>query len=135
MTSKQIREAAQDLPAHLLGTGRQVWLAGLGAAGIVAHGGQAVFTMLVEEGRRVKGIDVGHLVEDVVDTAVQPVKQVVKNVDRSVQRTSKTVLTRLGVPTRKEVEDLTGRVELLITKVESLNLGRRTARKGGRRAH
>ena len=135
MTSKQIRQAAQDLPTTLLGTGRQVWLAGLGAAGIVANGGQAVFTMLVEEGRRVKGLDVAHLVEGAVDATVEPVMQAVKTVDRTVQRTSKTVLTRLGVPTRKEVEALTDRVELLITKVESLNQGRRTARKGGRRAH
>ncbi len=135
MTSKQIRQAAQDLPTNLLGTGRQVWLAGLGAAGIVANGGQAVFTMLVEEGRRVKGLDVTHFVEGAVDATVEPVMQAVKTVDRTVQRTSKTVLTRLGVPTRKEVEALTDRVELLITKVESLNQGRRTTRKGGRRAH
>lgn len=135
MNRKQIREAAHELPANVLGAGRQVWLAGLGAAGMVATGGQAVFSMLVEEGKRVKGIDVGHVVEEVVDSAVVPMKKAVKTVDRTVQRTSKTVLSRLGVPTRQEVEDLTGRVEQLITKVEGLNQGRRTARKGGRRAH
>ncbi len=135
MNRKQIREAARELPAHVLGTGRQVWLAGLGAAGMVATGGQAVFSMLVEEGRRVKGFDVGHVVDDVVEGAVAPVRKAVKSVDRTVQRTSKTVLSRLGVPTRQEVEDLTGRVEQLIVKVEGLNQGRRTARKGGRRAH
>lgn len=135
MNRKQLREAAQEMPANVLGAGRQVWLAGLGAAGIVANGGQAVFTMLVEEGKRVKGLDVGHMVEEVVDSAVVPMKKAVKTVDRTVQRTSKTVLSRLGVPTRQEVEGLTTRVEQLITKVESLNQGRRTARKGGRRAH
>ena len=137
MNRKQIREAAQEMPANVLGAGRQVWLAGLGAAGMVANGGQAVFTMLVEEGKRVKGIDVGHMVdmvEGAVDSAVVPVKKTLKQVDRSVMRTSKNVLSRLGVPTRQEVEGLTDRVEQLITKVESMNQ-RRKARKGGRRAH
>ena len=134
MNRKQIREAAQEMPANVLGAGRQVWLAGLGAAGIVANGGQAVFTMLVEEGKRVKGVDVGHMVEDVVDRAAVPVRNTLKQVDRTVLRTSKNVLSRLGVPTHQEVEGLTNRVEQLITKVESLNQGRK-ARKGGRRAH
>jgi poly(hydroxyalkanoate) granule-associated protein len=134
MNRKQIREAAQEMPANVLGAGRQVWLAGLGAAGIVANGSQAVFTMLVEEGRRVKGLEIGHMVEEVVDSAVVPVKNAVKTVDRTVTKTSKTVLAKLGVPSSKEVEDLTGRVEQLITKVEGLNQ-RRRGRKGGRRAH
>jgi poly(hydroxyalkanoate) granule-associated protein len=134
MTNKQLRHAAQEWPANVLGAGRQVWLASLGAAGIVANGSQAVFSMLVEEGKRVKSIEIGHMVEDAVESAVVPVRKAVKSVDRSVMRTSKNVLSRLGVPTRQEVEDLTGRVEQLITKVEGLNKGRKP-RKGGRRAH
>jgi poly(hydroxyalkanoate) granule-associated protein len=134
MNTKQMREAAHEWPANVLGAGRQVWLAGLGAAGIVANGSQAVFTMLVEEGRRVKGLEIGHMVEEVVDSAVVPVKNAVKTVDRTVTKTGKTVLAKLGVPSSKEVEDLTGRVEQLITKVEGLNQ-RRRGRKGGRRAH
>lgn len=134
MNSKQVREAAHEWPANVLGAGRQVWLAGLGAAGIVANGSQTVFTMLVEEGKRVKGLEIGHMVEEVVDSAVVPVKKAVKTVDRTVTKTTRNVLAKLGVPSRQEVESLTGRVEQLITKVESLNQGRR-GRKGGRRAH
>jgi polyhydroxyalkanoate synthesis regulator phasin len=61
-------------------------------------------------------------------------KKAVKTVDRTVTKTTRNVLAKLGVPSRQEVESLTGRVEQLITKVESLNQGRR-GRKGGRRAH
>ena len=59
MNMKQIREVAQDLPTEVMQAGRQVWLAGLGAAGIVTTGGEAVFSMLVEEGKRVKKLDRG----------------------------------------------------------------------------
>lgn len=134
MNSRQMKQAAQDWPANVLDMGRQVWLAGLGAAGIVATGSQAVFTMLVDEGRRVKAPEIGEMVDEVVDSAVVPMKKAVKTVDRTMLKTSKTVLARLGVPTRQEVEDLTGRVEQLIAKVEGLNQ-RPRRRKGGRRAH
>jgi poly(hydroxyalkanoate) granule-associated protein len=137
MNMKQIREAAQDLPAEVATAGRQVWLAGLGAAGIVTTGGQAVFSMLVEEGRRVKALKmVEDAMDKAVDAAVVPVKQAVKNMDKTVTRTTRSMLAKLGVPSRQEVFDLTDRVEALITKVEHLNRPRRRmAKKGVRRAH
>lgn len=137
MDMKQIREAAQELPADVFGAGRQVWLAGLGAAGIVTTGGQAVFSMLVEEGKRVKGMKLEEVVDEVVEGTVVPVRNMYKKVDRAMLKTSKTVLARLGVPSRAEVQDLTDRVEQLIAKVEGLNQRqqRKAARKGGRRAH
>jgi poly(hydroxyalkanoate) granule-associated protein len=137
MNMRKLGEAAQELPADVMLAGRQVWLAGLGAAGIVSTGGQAVFSMLVEEGKRVKQLRVAEVVDEVVDSAVAPMRRAVKSMDKQVQKTSKTVLARIGVPSRKEVEDLTDRVEQLIAKVESLNQHKRApgARKGGRRAH
>ena len=138
MTMKQIRDVAQELPADVMLAGRQVWLAGLGAAGIVTTGGEAVFSMLVEEGKRVKKLTVADVVDNVVDTATTPVKAAVKRLDATVQSTTKTMLARIGVPSRQEVQALTTRVEQLITKVESLNLkprGRRGVKKGVRRAH
>jgi poly(hydroxyalkanoate) granule-associated protein len=139
MNIQQIRDAAQELPADVAQAGRQVWLAGLGAAGIVTTGGQAVFSMLVEEGKRVKAMKVVDLVEDVVDNALTPVKAAMKNLDETVQTTSKTVLKRFGVPSRQEVAALTARVEQLIAKVEGLDLGpkrrAKIVKKGGRRVH
>ena len=136
MNIKQIREAAQELPADVVQAGRQVWLAGLGAAGVVTTGGQAVFEMLVEEGKRVKSLKVGDVVDSVVDTAVAPMKTAIKTLDLTVQDTTKTMLARLGVPSRQEVANLTHRVEQLIHKVEHLNVRPvRGVRKGGRRAH
>jgi poly(hydroxyalkanoate) granule-associated protein len=137
MNMKQIRNAAQELPGDVVQAGRQVWLAGLGAAGIVTTGGEAVFSMLVEEGKRVKSLKVGDVVENVVDTATLPVKAAVKRIDATVQSTTKSMLARIGVPSRQEVAALTTRVEQLITKVEGLNVkkGGRAVRKGARRAH
>jgi poly(hydroxyalkanoate) granule-associated protein len=137
MNMKQIREVAQELPTDVMQAGRQVWLAGLGAAGIVTTGGEAVFSMLVEEGKRVKALTVADVVENVVDTATTPVKAAVKKIDATVQSTTKTMLARIGVPSRQEVAALTNRVEQLIEKVESLNPKKRgrVVRKGVRRAH
>ena len=106
MNMKQIREVAQELPTDVMQAGRQVWLAGLGAAGIVTTGGEAVFSMLVEEGKRVKKLDRGrrdrrprrrrrHCGHD-------PVKAAVKKLDTSVQSTTKTMLARIGVPSRRK---------------------------------
>jgi poly(hydroxyalkanoate) granule-associated protein len=138
MNMKQIREVAQELPTDVLQAGRQVWLAGLGAAGVVTTGGEAVLSMLVEEGKRVRKMNVGDVVEDVMDSATTPVKAAVKKIDATVQSTTKTMLARIGVPSRSEVQALTTRVEQLIVKVESLNVkprGRRGVKKGTRRAH
>lgn len=137
MNMKQIREVAQELPTDVMQAGRQVWLAGLGAAGIVTTGGEAVLSMLVEEGKRVKALKVSDVIEEVVDTATLPVKTAVKKIDATVQSTTKTMLARIGVPSRQEVAALTTRVEQLITKVESLNVKKRgrAAKKGVRRAH
>lgn len=137
MNMKQIREVAQDLPNEVMQAGRQVWLAGLGAAGIVSTGGEAVFSMLVEEGKRVKKLTVADVFENVVDTAVTPVKAAVHRIDTTVQSTTKTMLARIGVPSRQEVAALTTRVEQLIAKVESLNVRKRgrAVKKGARRAH
>lgn len=138
MNIKQIRGVAQELPTDVAAAGRQAWLAGLGAAGMVTTGGQAVFSMLVEEGRRVKALKmVGDAVDAAVDAAVEPVKAAAKRVDKTVVRTTRTMLAKLGVPSRQEVSDLTDRVEVLITKVESLNRAarRKVAKKGARRAH
>jgi poly(hydroxyalkanoate) granule-associated protein len=140
MDMKQIREVAQGLPNDVMHAGRQVWLAGLGAAGIVTTGGEAVFSMLVEEGKRVRKLtvaDVTDVLDNVVDTAVTPMKAAVVKLDTTVQSTTKTMLARIGVPSRQEVAALTTRVEQLITKVESLNVRKRGrgVKKGARRGH
>jgi poly(hydroxyalkanoate) granule-associated protein len=140
MNIKQIREVAQDLPNEVVQAGRQVWLAGLGAAGIVTTGGEAVLSMLVEEGKRVKKLtvaDMSGVLDNVVDSAVTPVKAAVDRLDTTVQQTTRTVLARIGLPSRQEVSALTTRVEQLITKVESLNVRKpgRGVKKGARRGH
>lgn len=144
MNLEQIRAVAEELPADVLQAGRQVWLAGLGAAGIVTARGQEAFSRLVAEGRRMKGLDVNAVVdqvertvEQVVDTAVEPLRGAARSLDETVQATTRQMLARLGVPSRQEVAQLTTRVEQLIEKVESLNRRKRAvrARKASRRAH
>jgi len=117
---KQVEEHVKALPTSVLEAGRQVYLAGLGAVGMAGTTSEAVFGMLVEEGRHFQARQ-SKKVNKVVSQAVEAVEQAVHVVDDTVQKTSKAAISRLGMPSRKDIADLTHRVELLTAKVESLS--------------
>lgn len=117
---KRIEEHAKALPSEVVQAGRQVYLAGLGAFGMAGTTTESVFGMLVEEGRHFHARQ-SKKVGKVVDQAVEVVEQAVHAVDKTVDKTSKAALARLGMPTRKDIADLSHRVESLTAKVESLS--------------
>lgn len=100
--------------------GRQVYLATLGAAGMVANGGKAVAEMAWAEARRLTPDVALPEVPAVIKGARKPVLDAIHTVEDAVEGTTKTVLGKLGVPTRAEVTTLTRRVEQLIRKVDAM---------------
>jgi hypothetical protein len=64
------------------------------------------------------------------------VEQATRTIERGLNQTSRVALGRLGMPTRRDVADLTARVEQLTVKVDTLARKRRVrvtrAKKGGR---
>lgn len=119
MKGKRMEEQAKSLPADVIEAGRQVYLAGLGAVGMAGTTTEAVFGMLVEEGRHYQARQ-SKKVNKVVAQAVDVVEQAMHAVDATVEKTSKAALGRLGMPSRKDIADLNRRVEQLTVKVESL---------------
>jgi poly(hydroxyalkanoate) granule-associated protein len=127
---EKVEKLAKEMSDELMDTGRQVWLAGLGAVGMAGNTAQAVFEMVVEEGLKMQKVerkridrvvdDVTGRVERLVDEVGDRVAEVNKMLDTTVQATTRAALTRLGLPTRKDVMDLMVRVDQLTAKVETM---------------
>ena len=109
----ELRESAQ-----------KIWLAGLGALATAEQEGGKLFKTLV-----VKGEKHQKTLKKPVDRAAKKVRGTVKDVRGRAGKTIKKVedvfdhqvtsaLHRLGVPTRKEIADLTRRVETLTRRLE-----------------
>jgi poly(hydroxyalkanoate) granule-associated protein len=132
---EKMEKLAKDMSDELMDTGRQVWLAGLGAFGMAGNTAQAVFEMVVEEGLKLQKIErkrIDSVVDDVTDRVDRIVgefgdrfAEVNKLVDKTVEATTRAALTRLGLPTRKDVTDLMVRVDQLTAKVENLKASKR----------
>ncbi len=140
-TSKKAKKKAPfgiiDLPEDLVERGREIWLAGLGALSTVEEEGVKVFKGLVakgeqweKEGRKKAGAAKASLeaaadkVEEAVEDAAARGSKATKDLDErvlsAVEHSIEAVLQRLGVPTRAEVKDLTGKVEKLSAQVGAL---------------
>jgi poly(hydroxyalkanoate) granule-associated protein len=120
----EVEEALSGLSCGVVEAGRQTWLAGMGAASVVANTTATVFDTLVEEGRRFqeKEIDaVGKAVKQVADKVGDVYGSAAHYVQSHVEQVSKQALNRFGVPARGDVADLTARVEMLTARVEMLN--------------
>jgi poly(hydroxyalkanoate) granule-associated protein len=121
---EKVEKFAKVMSDELMDTGRQVWLAGLGAVGMAGNTAQAVLDMVVEEGMRLHKMERKRL-DVMVDEVGDRVAVVTKMVDDTVQATTRAALSRLGLPTRKDVTDLMVRVDQLTAKVENLKTSKR----------
>jgi poly(hydroxyalkanoate) granule-associated protein len=109
----------------VLATGRNLWLAGVGAVAEVTEGGLEVFDQLVERGRPVEEKQ-KQLVEAVTGRATRTVREAQQLVEDTVEFESRGVLKRLNVMTREDVKILSARIETLSKKVDE-TLARRHA--------
>lgn len=119
---------------HIQDAPRQMYLATLGAAGMVANGSKAVAEMAWAEARRYAPSVPMPDMPAMIKGARKPMREAINTVEDVVESTTKTVLTTLGVPTRAEVTTLTRRVEQLIKKVDALQPARRRTTKAAPKA-
>jgi poly(hydroxyalkanoate) granule-associated protein len=109
----QLRESAE-----------QVWLAGLGALATAEEEGGKAFKSLVHKGERYQKSfkkpvgDAKKKVEGTVKEVRGRAETTWKKVEHAFDHQVTMALHRLGVPTRKEIADLTQRVEKLTRKLE-----------------
>jgi len=140
---RRVRASGASSDRHLAATVResaqQIWLAGLGAWGKTREEGVKVFDALVKEGRGIEsrtrklaGAQVGLVTGQVGKAASDAQAKATATWDKLEhvfeQRVAR-ALHRLGVPTKKEIEKLTARVEELTASVEKLGSRPASARK------
>ena len=115
----EIPQSLRELPDPLtrLGTeaatlGRPVWLAGLGLVATVEETATGAFDTMVTKGKRSRFAAVDEA-EKAATTARRQAKKLGREVGSLVESQVGNVLGRLGVPSRREVQELTKRVETL----------------------
>ena len=121
----------------------KVFLAGLGALAVAEEEGSKTFKKLVKKGEKVElpglGMDrvqaIRTQIEGRADQATDAVKgrvndaryvagETADKAEDRLQDTVKTVMNRLGVPTREEISELTASVERLTANIETLKTQR-----------
>jgi poly(hydroxyalkanoate) granule-associated protein len=126
-SESQLRAAVKE-------SAQEIWLAGLGAFAKAQEEGQKVFKALVREGSSIQQRTM-KVTEDKVNDVTAKVTKVAAGLQKQANGTwdkletvfearVERALTRLGVPTNKEITSLTRRVEDLTRSVESLTRAR-----------
>ncbi|HEV7785639.1 MAG TPA: phasin family protein [Thermoanaerobaculia bacterium] len=101
---------------RLRAAGRNLWLAGLGAAAEVEEGSRGLFDRLVERGIPVEGKQ-KKLAETVTERAGKAARSLSKLVEETVEFESRGMLKRLNLMTREDVKILSARLETLSKKI------------------
>jgi poly(hydroxyalkanoate) granule-associated protein len=132
MAQKQSSES--QLRAAVKESAQEIWLAGLGAFAKAQEEGQKVFNALVREGTSIQKRTM-KVTEDKVNDVTAKVTKVAAGIQKQANGTwdkletvfearVERALTRLGVPTNKEIAALTKRVEELTRSVAVLTKAR-----------
>ncbi len=126
MVKKLKSQGEKQLVENVMETTRLIWLAGLGAFAKVEEEGGKLFETLVKEGEKLQ-----HHTKKIADGAVEEVKDKVGEMkDMAIDTLDKLeealedrvalILNQLGVPTSKDIEDLSRRVDALNESVRKL---------------
>ena len=121
----------------IMDSAQQIWLAGLGAFAKAQGEGGKLFETLLKEGssleqktRKIATGTVGE-VRGAVETGVSQVKERTQETWDKLEQVFETrvsrALSKLGVPGRKELDDLIRRVEELNREVRRIDLGKPAA--------
>lgn len=123
-----------QLAAAIKDSAQQIWLAGLGAFSKAQEEGQKVFDALVKEGNSIqkrtmritedKMNDVTHRVGKLAGGLQKQANGTWDKLETVFEERVERALMRLGVPTNKEIGELTRRVEELTASVQKLSGGR-----------
>lgn len=118
-----MNERLQNIQADLKGSAEKVWLAGLGALTLAGEEGNKIFSNLVEKGKELDGKESGpsESAKKTFDSAKERAGDLWERVEGSFNDKVAIALQKLGVPTREEIQQLTERVETLMTALEKLN--------------
>jgi poly(hydroxyalkanoate) granule-associated protein len=125
LSEKDIEQSSQ-LSEKIKESARQIWLAGLGAYNKAEEDTGKIFERLVKEGEELENLTRGAVekrfkvveehVEDVREKATGTFGKLEGVFDQRVSA----ALSRLGIPTQKQVEVLTARIDELEAQLKKL---------------
>jgi len=108
-----------EIRNDVLETGRNVWLAGLGAVATVNDRSKVLFAELVDRGEKLEKKERGVLSRRWEKTGKE-VKDLGHKLETRIEKSMSATVERFGVPSRREVQGLIQRIEELTQKVETL---------------
>lgn len=100
-------------------TARALYLAGLGAATSARQQGQALFTLFVTEGRRIERRERHHL-SGRMNRLKRGTSDLVGTLGRRVESGCRAFLSRGGLPTRNDLNELATRLDELADRLNRL---------------
>jgi poly(hydroxyalkanoate) granule-associated protein len=106
-----------------------LWLAGVGAVSLTRKHGEVLLGDLIDEGRRLQGQAATFMHETNIDARAQVAglvtplrarfKQRIEQTGAMVQAGTGAVLSRLGIPTKADIDDLAQRVGALTRQLKT----------------
>jgi poly(hydroxyalkanoate) granule-associated protein len=117
-----MKEKVMDLQHDLKDSAGKIWLAGLGALSMAGEEGSKLFQNLVEKGKEFDKREHAptEAVKRTVDSARDRAGDVLSRFEEMFNDKVAFALTKMGVPTREEIQGLTARVEALMASLEKL---------------
>jgi len=119
MTAKKKTKKIQN---DLVESAHRVWLAGLGAMALAEEGSNKFFKDLVERGQSVesRGMEQVEKAKGTVTGMKTVAESYWETFERTIDDQVTSIIHRLGVPTKSEIEELTSKVEQLTGTIEKL---------------
>lgn len=116
------KKKAKELQNDLMDSAHKVWLAGLGALAVAEEEGGKLFTSLVErgEGLEKKGREQVEKAKGTVSGMKTVAESYWDTFERTIDDKVTAVIHRLGVPTKDEIDVLSGKVEDLTKAIDKL---------------
>ena len=124
--AEEAQSKVKETTGSMTAAVRKVLLAGVGAVALTKDGIEDFVAKLVERGE-IAEQDGRRLVKDVLARRREQAEQVETTLDVQVDKTEtmldqriQGMLTRLNVPTKSDIDDLSGKIALLAEKVDAL---------------
>ena len=119
MNQVETREEAAEAGNTLLSGLRRVLMAGVGAVALTQVQIEDFVGKLVERGEIADG-DARKLVNDVIDRRKRMLQDGGKRAEESVDRRIESLLARMNIPSKSEIETLSEKISVLSRKVDEL---------------
>lgn len=127
------RSRDKEARSELKESAQRIWLAGLGALAVAEEEGGKMFNTLVERGQEweSRGKErVDEVRSKARSTVRSRVGDRVDELEDLLDERISSAMERFGVPSRREIRDLSDRVEELTAKIEALHARRESGSAG-----